>query len=136
MIGLLLPLASYLPILSLAATAAPVECTLSQTKFFILPPWWEYLTGRLDPLGQCAPVFNFPTDIWAVGLAVLDMLIRLAGFVAVVSIILAGVQFITAAGNTDKITAARRRILNALIGLAIASVATAVVVFIGRYFGS
>ncbi len=100
--------------------------------FFIIPPWWEYLSGKYDQLLQCSPDFHFPTDILPVGLAVLDMLLRLAGFLAVVSIIIAGVEYITAAGNIDKITNARRRWINALIGLSIALVATAAVSFIGR----
>jgi hypothetical protein len=40
-----------------------------------------------------------------------------------------------AAGSADKITAARKRIVNSLIGLAIALVAIAVVSFIGNSLG-
>ena len=135
MYGFISSLSFHLHNLFFAAGISPGDpCQMSKTKFFIIPPWWEYLSGQRDPLLQCSPAFHFPTDIWAVGLAVLDMLIRLAGFVAVVSIIIAGLQYVTATGNAEKATAARRRIINSLIGLAIASVAAATVAFIGNYF--
>ncbi|HET6864209.1 MAG TPA: hypothetical protein VFH37_03370 [Candidatus Saccharimonadales bacterium] len=106
---------------------------MPQKHFLFLPPWWEYIkSGSTDALGQCAPNFNFPTDIWLVGLAVLDMLLRLAGFVAVISIIIAGFQYQFTMGNPEKAAAARRRLYNSLIGLAIALIATAVVTFIGN----
>lgn len=114
--------------------AAPNPCT-SHPLFFVVPPWWEYLTQQPDALGQCSPVFHMPGDLWLVGLAVLDMLLRLAGFLAVISIIVAGIEYIVATGNPEKITNARRRIIYALSGLAIALVATAVISFIGRAFG-
>jgi len=110
-------------------------CTLKSHSFFFLPSWWEYLNTRVDALGECSPTFNFPSDILGVGLAVLDMLLRLAGFAAVVSIIIAGAQYIFANGTPDKAAAARRRIYNSLIGLAIALTATALVTFVGNQIG-
>jgi len=107
-------------------------CTPKGGAFFFLPHWWEYLNTKVDNIGQCAPVFNFPNDILAVGLAIIDMLLRLAGLAAVISIIIAGIGYIAAAGSADKITASRKRIQNALIGLAIVLVASAVVSFIGN----
>lgn len=107
-------------------------CTLKDNTFFFLPHWWKYLATQMDDIGQCSPVFHFPNDILAVGLAVIDILLRLAGLAAVISIIIAGISYITSAGSTDKITASRKRIQNALIGLAIVLVASAVVSFIGN----
>lgn len=87
-----------------------------------------------DP--NVTPHFVFPADIWLIGLAILDMLLRLAGFVAVISIIIAGVSYITATGEPDKAAAARRRLYNSLIGLAIALIATALVSFVGNSLGT
>ena len=119
-----------------AATAVKTgSCTLPGSgshAFFGFPHWWEYLSGQYDPLGKCAPAFSFPSDIWAVALAVLDMLLRAAGLAAVISIIIAGVSYITAAGNSEQITGARKRIVNSLIGLGIALIAAAIVSFIGN----
>lgn len=67
-----------------------------------------------------------------IGLAVLDMLLYAAGFVAVLMVIAAGLEFIFAGGETDKAAEARKRIQNSLIGLVIAVSATAIVSFIGK----
>src|SRR5665213_100264 len=114
------------------AAAAGTACTISNHAFFFLPPWWEYLKTTTDALGQCAPSFTFPNDIFSVGLALVDILLRVAGFAAVVSIIIAGVQHLLTDGNPEKAAAARRRLYNSVIGLLIAITATAMVTFIGN----
>lgn len=116
------------------------KCALPDSgthSFFHIPHWWEYLTGTQGPLGvkDCIPhidLSNNPAGIWLIGLAVLDMLLWLAGFLAVVSIIVAGVQLITAEGNPEKGKSARNRLINSLIGLAIAVSATGLVTLIGN----
>lgn len=118
---------SYLPTPLFAAPCA-------KPFFFFLPPWWNYLQTTDTKLG-CNIAFTPPGDIWLVGLAILDMLLRLAGFVAVISIIIAGVSHIFSGGNPEKAASARKRLYNSLIGLAIALIATALVTFIGRSLG-
>jgi hypothetical protein len=105
--------------------------------FFFLPSWWEFLPpGQQPKLPTCAiPSFDFPNDLILVGLAVLDMLLRIGGFAAVISLIIAGVQYITSGGSTDKGVAARKRVTNSLIGLAIVLIAAATVQFIGKAVG-
>lgn len=116
------------------AASTPV-CTISNNSFFGFPHWWKYLNVEKDPLGKCVPAFSFPNDILSVGLAIIDILLRLAGIAAVISIIIAGIGYITAAGSADKITASRKRIVNSLLGLAVALVAAAAVSFIGNSLG-
>jgi hypothetical protein len=103
-------------------------------KFFFFPDWWEYLSPAPTP-PDCSLNFTFPGDIWLVGLAVLDILIRLAGFLAVISIIIAGAQLLLSEGSPEKATSARNRLLNSLIGLAIAAGAVALVTFLGNQIG-
>jgi hypothetical protein len=104
-------------------------------SFFFLPNWWEFLPKSGQPLPPtCDIKFNFPGDIWSVGLAGLDILLRIGGFVAVISIIIAGVEYITAIGSPEKGTSARKRLTNSLIGLAIVLIASGVVAFIGNKF--
>ncbi|MBX4190712.1 pilin [Candidatus Saccharibacteria bacterium] len=107
--------------------------TTCDNKFFFLPNWWEFLKQPSPP--NCNIAFNFPGDIWAVGLAILDMLLRIGGFVAVISIIIAGIQYIVSSGSPENVTSARKRIINSFIGLAIVLIASAVVAFIGKTFG-
>ena len=110
--------------------AAAASCNNS---FFFLPNWWEFLPHQ-PTAPACDISFTFPGDIWAVGLAILDMLLRVGGFAAVVSIIIAGVQYVTATGP-DKGTSARKRLTNSLIGLAIVLIASITVRFIGSSIG-
>lgn len=121
-----------------AAATNVKECKLetsSQNPFFGIPHWWQYLKGEPDPLGKCVPKVNFPNDIWAIALALIDILLTVAGIVAVVMVIIAGVSYITSMGSPDKATSARKRITNALIGLGIVLIASAVVSFIGKSLG-
>ncbi|HSX17874.1 MAG TPA: hypothetical protein VLE51_00780 [Candidatus Saccharimonadales bacterium] len=107
-----------------------VDCGNKTRFFFFLPTWYKYL--NLGP--DCTPTvsgFNI-NDFWLIGLAVLDMLVRLAGFVAVISIIIAGIMYITATGEPEKAAAARKRLYNSLIGLAIALIATGLVAFLAN----
>lgn len=124
---------SFLPsFLQLQVVFATNHC--DNNLFFFFPHWYKYLhlSGKLEADCSIADSFIFPGDIWLVALAILDMLLRLAGFVAVVSIIIAGVGYMASGGNPEKATAARRRIYNSLIGLAIALMATVFVAFIGN----
>jgi hypothetical protein len=104
----------------------------AKPKFFFLVPWYQYLDLSQDSIGKCTPNFHFPGDIWLVGLAIIQMLLSLAGFVAVISIIIAGFEYLTTQGNAEKGVAARKRIINALVGLAIVLIATGLVSFIGN----
>jgi len=107
-----------------------------QSNFFGFPHWWKYIhTGSGDALGSCTPSVKIPDGLLPIGLAVIDMLLYFAGIAAVISIVIAGVSYITAAGSADKITAARKRIVNSLLGLAVALVAIGVVLFIGNSLG-
>jgi hypothetical protein len=103
-------------------------------SFFFLPSWWKYLPHQPTP-PNCDITFNFPDDIWAVGLAILEMLLRVGGFLAVISIIVAGIQYIMASGEPEKGSSARKRLTNSLIGLAIILIAATFVSFVGNSLG-
>jgi type IV secretory pathway VirB2 component (pilin) len=64
----------------------------------------------------------------------LDILLFVAGIIAVISIIWAGFEYLTSMGNSDKGVSARKRIINSIIGLAIVLIATSIVTFIGSSF--
>jgi heme/copper-type cytochrome/quinol oxidase subunit 2 len=65
-----------------------------------------------------------------IGLAILEILITLAGIVAVVMVIYASFKFVLSQGEPDKAAGARKTAINAAIGLVIVIVATRVVSFI------
>lgn len=100
-----------------------------RADFFGFPVWWKYLTVNT---ADCTVSANFPEDIWAIAIVVVEILLRIAGFVAVIAIIIAGIKYMTAQGNPEKAAAARKNIYNAVIGLLIALVASVFVSFIGN----
>jgi hypothetical protein len=128
----------YLALAKVQFVLAAAGCARPESKFFFIPNWWKYIPkGRwhTDALGQCSASFKFPDDIWPIALSVVDMLLAVAGFIAVISIIIAGIEYLTTMGNSEKGVSARKRIVNSLVGLAIVLVATTGVSFIGKTIG-
>jgi hypothetical protein len=123
-----------IPILLFLADAGS-GCKVTTNSFFFLPTWYAYLPTQADPLGKCVPFIHFPGGIWLIGLALLEILLRLAGFVAVISIIYAGIEYMTTQGNAEKGVAARKRVVNTIIGLAIVIIAAELVSYAGNHLG-
>lgn len=115
--------------------ALPAECDAS---FFGIPPWYKYLPMEVNN-GVCSVSDNFKllgagTDsgLLLIGLAIVDMLLRIAGMVAVGFVIWGGIQYQVSQGEASKVAAAKHTVINALVGLGIAMVATSIVVFVGN----
>jgi len=105
-------------------------------SFFGLPTWYKYLNTAVDPLTKHCEVQNFGIkDLPLIGLAAVDIALRIAAFIAVGYVIYGGVQFVAAQGETDRTKKARQTVINALIGLVIALMSTAIVAFIGKRIG-
>lgn len=102
-------------------------------SFFGIPSWYHYLykAGKLS--GTCAVnnTFKLPGDLLLVGFGVLDILLRLAGLIAVGFIIYGGIQYVTSEGSPDKTKHAQGTIINALVGMVIAIMAAGAINFIG-----
>jgi hypothetical protein len=112
-----------------AATKNFAAACAGSGDFFGLPKWYEYLPGDCD-------FTDIKVDqLGLIGLAFVDILLHVAGLVAVGYIIWGGVQFITAQGDPGATKKARQTIINAIIGLIIALIATGVVKFIGNKLG-
>lgn len=129
------------PSRSNAAAVAPPPasgaCQTSSSSFLGFPTWYKYLDQDTPVAGKCTLIFNFPGDIAKVVLALVEILLRVAGLVAVGYIVYGGFQFILSqgdagAGNVPKTTIARHTVQNALIGLVIAMLATFIVRLIGN----
>ena len=124
---------------------AATPCTV--TTFLGIPPWYKYLVdaGRMvvdDTSKACELIAPFQWkgsdtvpaggDVTLIVMGVLDILLRLAGLVAVGFVIYGAIQYITSDGAPDKTKEAQQTIINALVGLVIALIATTAVAFIGR----
>jgi hypothetical protein len=133
MIGLFTTLSTHLPGF---LAALPAEC---QRTFFGLPPWYKYLPMEYDATNRtCALTDSFKllgngsdSGLLLIGLAIVEMLLRVAGLVALGYVIYGGFSFMTSQGEPDATAKARHTIINALIGLTIAIIATGLVVFVG-----
>lgn len=106
-------------------------------SFFGFPAWYKYLDGvktTVDGTDVCTAQVKGINDIWLIGLAIIEILLRVAILAAIVYVMLGGLKYITARGNSDKLENAKTSIIDALTGLAIAIAATAVVAFVAGRF--
>lgn len=123
---------------SFAATQ-PAEC---QNSFFGIPRWYQYLDATLE-FGRCTVDFSLKnadgsfngTNIVLVALAITDMLLRIAALVSVAFVIIGGFKMLTSQGDPEGVKGGRNTAINALVGLVITIIASAVVSFIGNRLG-
>jgi hypothetical protein len=112
-------------------------CQLRESLLGI-PTWYKYLDREIDESGKCSVVLGGSdtegkaNSILPIGIAVLEAMLRISGLVAVVMVFWGGFKYITAQGNPDNAKGARTTIINAMIGLVIVILSTAIVSFIGR----
>lgn len=120
----------------------------AKPKFLgIFEPWYQYLDVQKqvihdksgDSFTTCA-VQNFHllggnSSFLLVALAILDDLVRLAGLVAVGFVIYGGIQYVTSQGSPNETSKAQGTIINALVGVVLAMLATGLVSFIGHKLG-
>jgi hypothetical protein len=93
-----------------------------------IPTWHQYLPkdancniNTTDMGGEVVILVLF---------GIFDIVLFLAGFIAVIIVIWGGYKFLTSAGEPQKIASARTTIINALVGILITFVASNVVGFI------
>ena len=111
---------------------AHVENACKSGNFFGFPSWNEYLHTHDDR--QCAPHLTGINDIWLIGLALIEILLRIAVLAAIFFVLYAGIKYSASRGNPDKAQSAKNTLTDALTGLIIAVVAAAVVGFIAGRF--
>lgn len=81
-------------------------------------------------MSQCAGGDTNKTDLMGTLNVVINVVLAVVGFIAVVMIIMGGISFITSQGDSSKVTKARNTILYGVIGLVIALLAFAIVNFV------
>ena len=143
-------------LLSIIAAPKPAEALVAEncdtSSFFLgFPTWYKYLDvgqevkvvdGATNVVDECA--INGPKGadgkldsqavIGRVALAIVEILLRLSGLIAVAFVVYGGFNYITSQGEPEKTKSARQTIVNAVIGVVIATIATVIVAFIGREF--
>lgn len=112
---------------------AALNCESGESSLFGLPAWHKYLTETVTESG-CSVGIEKLTDIWLVVLAVLEIMTRLAGYIAVVFILYGAFTYVHSQGSPDKLAQAWDTIRMALIGLVLAVAATGIVTFVAGRF--
>jgi hypothetical protein len=118
-------------LLNIFASSGP-PC--SGSFFGIFPTWYEYLPSQNDYNGHCQPQLASLTDIWLILAAIIEILLRVAAIAAVAMVIYGGIQYTTSQGSPEATAKAKSTIINALIGLAFATIAATLVAFLAGSF--
>jgi hypothetical protein len=112
-----------------------VTCT-GDNAFFGFPTWYKYIPGQCNTQGITMPPNVSIFDVIPlIGLAILEIALRLAGILAIFFVIYGGIIYTTSQGEPDKVGQAKGTIINALAGLVICVLAVAVVSFVGARVG-
>ena len=101
-----------------------------EKKFLGLPSWYHYLNVN----DQCMPKISGINDFWLIGLAFIEILLRVAVLIGIAFVLYAGIKYSASRGNADKVESAKSTLIDALTGVAIAIVASAAVSFIAGQF--
>ena len=121
---------------------ANIGYTCTKGYFFGLIPWDYYLPDTDLDASTCSikhfHIFagsGHSADLPLILIAVVDDLLRIAGLVAIGFVIVGAVRYTTSQGNPDDTAKAQSTIINALIGVALATVAVGIVSFLGKSLG-
>ena len=110
----------------------PAPDTSCDTSLLGFKAWYNGVTGKVDK--KC--VVGTPTEaemntfVWTIVLNILFDLELFVGYAATVVIIYAGYKYITSNGDTGAVAKAKKALMSAVIGLAIALLAQLITNFI------
>lgn len=92
-----------------------------------LPVWYRGLVDGNCNMKSPAAAGGLSTYIWKIVLNVIDILLRVVGYISVGFILFGGFIYMTSTGSSDGIAKAKKTITNAVIGLVISIAAVAIV---------
>ena len=101
-------------------------------KFLTFPAWYDGLVDnqtscQLKPIGNESGEVSLQKFITLVILNIVEMVLQLIAYAAVVFLIVGGFRYLTSAGDSNLMSAAKKTITNAIIGLVIAIFSAAIV---------
>ena len=110
------------------SAAGPPRCSKGAPRLLTFPAWYD---GLVKDNCDIKPIGNGPNDlrnfIMRIGLNVVEIILQLVAYATVVFLILGGFNYMTAAGDSSKITGAKHTIERALIGLVISLASVGIV---------
>lgn len=129
MIGIITGLMIMMGSLTIAAaspqTASAAGCQTETIQ--VLPPWWDGLcdsNGIMSPTKAPGGIQGF---IVRIALNIVKLMLYIVGYVSIIFIIWGGFKFMISGDNASGVTAARKTILNAVIGLVLSIMSVAIV---------
>lgn len=113
---------------------AAADASSCESSFVGLPAWYRGLEMNSD----CTPKSPSSTSgdaevrkfIWHIVANVTDMGVHIIAYITIAFILYGGFTFITSNGSSDKVAKGKNMILNAVVGLIICIVASAVIGFV------
>lgn len=115
------------------ATPQPVAAgPACESRFLGLPAWFRGLTdddcnitgpGQNDSDGNPIELGDF---IWRIALNIIEIGLFIVGYIALFFVLYGGFQYLTGGANASQLEAAKKTILNAVIGLAISMASIAI----------
>ena len=124
-------------VLSVVLQATPVyaenqsaNAPICNQSFLAFPAWYRGLVDgncEIRSIGSETGQISLTVFIWTIGLNIVEMLLRAAGYAAVGYIMYGGYKYMYSAGSPDGMTSARKTIMNACIGLVLSLAAVAIV---------
>lgn len=101
-------------------------------SFFSFPTWYKYLPCE----GDNSTIASFQLNhIWLILAAVLEMLLLLAGMMAVAYFIYGGFVLMTSQGSPERVSAGRSVMISATVGLVIVVMSAGIVQLIASALG-
>jgi hypothetical protein len=129
----LIMLVSAVVFLGASRSAVAASCAGSGS-FLSLPSWYQYLDCEGSTPTMTAD--RFMPNMLLIGLAIIELLIRLSGIIATGYVIWGGIKYITSQGSSDGVKSARDTLTQALVGLVIVIIATTLVSTVARIVSS
>lgn len=119
------------------ANAAPgAGC---QSTFLTFPAWYDGLLAKDGsckvelPSGDAAD--SIGGFVWRIVLNLIEIGLQIVAYVSAGFIIYGGFRYLTSSGSPDKTTAARKTIMNAVVGLVLSFFSVVIVSFVANGIG-
>ncbi len=121
------------------AVASPAQASAACGRLVTFPAWYNGLTDKnceLKPVGQAdtSTEVTLKTFIVRILMNIIEMILQLVAYAAVVMLIIGGFQYITSTGDSGNMSNAKKTILNSIIGLIISLFSVAIVNIIANAF--
>lgn len=119
-----------LSVVAAALTVLGLGGVATMSPAHAAPQCFDASGNLTNDLTQCAGSDGQATNLMGTLTTVINVILAVVGFVAVIMIIMGGISFITSQGDSSKVTKARNTILYGVVGLVVALLAFAIVNFV------